>query len=108
MIYINVIQIKINCVIKDHAMKDPAQYNRFKEAMKAYTNKLMIGITTAGDNENSFCWHKLQYCLKILNKTIIDDSYFVFISRADQDEDGNCDYMVYSEALMSIRKTPMQ
>jgi len=84
-----------NIAIADevHAMKDPAQYNRFKEAMKAYTNKLMIGITTAGDNENSFCWHKLQYCLKILNKTIIDDSYFVFISRADQDEDGNCDYM---------------
>ena len=34
--------------------KKPAQYNRFKEAQSAYTNKLMIGITTAGDNVNSF------------------------------------------------------
>ena len=41
-----------NIAIADeiHAFKKPAQYNRFKEAMKAYTNKLMIGITTAGDN----------------------------------------------------------
>lgn len=38
-----------NIAIADeiHAFKKAAQYNRFKEAMKAYTNKLMIGITTA-------------------------------------------------------------
>ena len=36
-----------------HAYKKPAQYNRFKEAQEAYTNRLIIGITTAGDNSNS-------------------------------------------------------
>lgn len=30
-----------------HAFKQPKQYNLFKEAMKAYTNKLLIGISTA-------------------------------------------------------------
>lgn len=83
-----------NIAIADeiHAFKKAAQYNRFKEAMKAYTNKLMIGITTAGDNTNSFCYRRLEYAVKVVNGTVSDDSLFVFISRADQNEKGECDY----------------
>lgn len=83
-----------NIAIADeiHAFKKAAQYNRFKEAMKAYTNKLMIGITTAGDNMNSFCYRRLEYGVKVVNGTVKDDSLFVFISRADQDENGEVDY----------------
>lgn len=75
-----------------HAYKTAKQYNIIKEAMKAYTNKLMIGITTAGDNMNSFCYKRLTYCQKILDKTVTDESYFVFIAKADQDENGAVDY----------------
>lgn len=75
-----------------HAMKRASQYNRFKEAGKAYTNKLMIGITTAGDNINSFCYRRLQYGIKVATGEVKDDSLFVFIARADQDEKGNVDY----------------
>lgn len=83
-----------NIAIADeiHAYKSPKQYNIIKEAMKAYTNKLMIGITTAGDNMNSFCYRRLQYCKKILNGSVKDDSYFIFIAEADADENGNIDY----------------
>lgn len=83
-----------NIAIADeiHAFKKAAQYNRFKEAMKAYTNKLMIGITTAGDDVNSFCYRRLEYCVKILNNTVVDDTMFAFISRADTDDKGDCDY----------------
>ena len=83
-----------NVAIADemHAFKKAAQYNRFKEAMKAYTNKLMIGITTAGDNINSFCYRRLEYGVKVVNGALQDDSLFVFVSRADQDEKGNVDY----------------
>lgn len=83
-----------NIAIADevHAFKKSAQYNRFKEAMKAYTNKLMIGITTAGDNINSFCYRRLEYAKKILNGTVKDDTLFCFVSQADQDERGNVDY----------------
>lgn len=83
-----------NIAIADeiHAFKKAAQYNRFKEAMKAYTNKLMIGITTAGDNKNSFCYRRLDYAVKVVNGTIKDDSLFVFVSRADQSESGDVDY----------------
>ena len=84
-----------NIAIADeiHAFKKAAQYNRFKEAMKAYTNKLMIGITTAGDNINSFCYRRLDYAAKVVNGTVKDDSLFVFIARADQDEKGQVDYL---------------
>lgn len=74
------------------AMKRAAQYNRFKEAGKAYTNKLMIGITTAGDNVNSFCYRRVEYGVKVVTGQVRDDSLFVFISRADQDDKGNVDY----------------
>ena len=67
--------LNCNAAIADeiHAYKTPKQYNIIKEAMKAYTNKLMIGITTAGDNMNSFCYKRLQYCKKVLDGTIKDE-----------------------------------
>ena len=74
------------------AYKKPAQYNRFKEAMKSYTNKLMIGITTAGDNVNSFGHDRMEYAAKVASGVVKDDAFFSFVARADVDEKGNCDY----------------
>ena len=94
-----------NIAIADevHAFKKAAQYNRFKEAMKSYTNKLMIGITTAGDDVNSFCYRRLEYGIKVVNGTIKDDALFCFISRADADEKGNVDY---TSALQHQKANP--
>lgn len=66
-----------------HAFKKPKQYNLFKEMMKAYTNKLLIGISTAGDDPNSFLANRVRYCKRVLDKEVIDDQYFVFICEAD-------------------------
>lgn len=74
------------------AYKKQAQYARFKEAMKAYTNKLMVGITTAGDNVNSFGYRHMEYAIKVSAGVVTDDSFFSFVARADQDERGNVDY----------------
>lgn len=74
------------------AYRKPAQYNRFKEAMKGYTNKLMIGITTAGDNINSFGHARMEYAVKVAAGTVQDDSLFSFVARADQDDHGDVDY----------------
>lgn len=74
------------------AYKKPAQYNRFKEAMKSYTNKLMVGITTAGDNVNSFGYNRMEYALKVADGSFKDDSFFSFVARADQDDKGNVDF----------------
>lgn len=89
-------QDSLNCNIaiadEIHAYKTPKQYNIIKEAMKAYTNKLMIGITTAGDDMTSFCYQRLQYVKKILDGTVKDEAYFVFICKANENENGDVDY----------------
>ena len=89
-------QDSLNCNIaivdEIHALRLPKQYNLFKEAMKAYTNKLLIGISTAGDNEQAFLGQRLKYCRKILDGTVKDEQYFIFMCCANQDDDGNIDY----------------
>ena len=91
------VQDSLNCNIaivdEMHAFKKPKQYNLFKEAMKAYTNKLLIGISTAGDNEQGFLGQRLAYCRKILDGTVTDEQYFVFICCANPDENGDVDYL---------------
>lgn len=90
------------------AYKKASQYNRFKEAMKAYRNKLMIGITTAGDNANSFGYRHQEYGVKVVNGTVKDDSLFVFIARADQAKNGDVDYLdpvQHAKANLSIGVT---
>ena len=90
-------QDSLNCNIaicdEVHAFRRPKQYNLFKEAMKAYTNKLIIGISTAGDNEQSFLGQRLKYCRKVLNGTVKDEQYFIFMCCANPDpETGEIDY----------------
>ncbi len=76
-----------------HLYKSPSQYNTIKESGKAYRNSLCIGITTAGDNMNSFCYNRMKYCQKILDGTAKDEQYFVFIAKADEDPaTGDVDY----------------
>lgn len=87
--------LNASCAICDeiHAFKKPKQYNLFKEAMKAYTNKLIIGISTAGDNEQLFLGQRLKTCRKILNGTIRDEQYFIFMCCAPEGiKDGSVDY----------------
>lgn len=90
-------QDSLNCNIaiadEIHAFKKPKQYNLFKEAMKAYTNKLLIGISTAGDNEQAFLGQRLKYCRKVLNGTVQDEQYFIFICCAPEGvKDGSVDF----------------
>ena len=72
--------------------KKAKQYTLFKDAQKAYRNKHIVGITTAGDEANSFGYRHMEAALKVVNGTVKDDSFFVLIARADQDENGNVDY----------------
>lgn len=84
-----------NIVIADemHAYKSPKQYNILKEATKAYTNKLVAGITTAGDDGTSFCANRLKHCRNVLRGIARDDSLFIFICCADQAENGDVDFL---------------
>lgn len=75
-----------------HSYKTPKQYNLFKECTKAYSNKLTIGISSAGDDEQGFLGQRLKYCKQVLDGLVEDEQYFIFICEADADEGGNIDY----------------
>lgn len=94
-------QDSLNCNIaiadEIHAFKSAKQYNIIREAMKAYSNKLMIGISTAGDGgRHTFCAKRLALCQRILNSEIEDayaEQLFIFICKAAESEDGDVDYL---------------
>jgi phage terminase large subunit-like protein len=98
-----------NIAIADeiHAFKKPKQYNLFKEAMKAYRNKLMIGISTAGDDPNSFLAQKVKYCKRVLDKEISDEQYFIFICEADPTKkDDGTEYIDYTNPITHEMANP--
>lgn len=86
-----------NIVIADemHTYKSAKQYQVLKDATKAYTNKLVIGISSGGEYATGFCAKRVEYGRKILNGTIKGDeadSIFVFIATAPREENGDVDY----------------
>lgn len=98
-----------NVAIADeiHAFKKPKQYNLFKEAMKAYRNKLMIGISTAGDDPNSFLAQRVKYCKRVLDGQVEDEQYFIFICEADpvKNEDGS-EFIDYTNPITHEMANP--
>ena len=86
-----------NVIIADemHTYKSAKQYQVLKDATKAYTNKLVIGISSGGDLATGFCAKRVEYCRKILNGSVSGpeaDSIFVFIAAAEADAAGEVDY----------------
>ena len=80
-----------NLLILDevHTWQSAKRYILMKNSQKAYRNKLLIAISTAGDIPTGFLANRLKYCQRVLSKNIVDDEYFIFIAKADQDEKGN-------------------
>lgn len=83
--------LNCNLLILDelHTFRSAKKYTLMKNAQKAYRNKLLIGISTAGDIPNGFLAQRLQYAEKVLKGLIKDEEYFFFISKADQNEKGD-------------------
>lgn len=72
-------------------------YGRLKDATKAYSNKLILATTTAGDDGTGFCAQRVAYCSKIVRGELTGadaDRVFAFIARADPDpETTEVDYL---------------
>lgn len=68
--------------------KNAIPYGRLKDATKAYSNKLILAVTTAGDDGTGFCAQRMAYCSKIVRREITGadaDRIFAFLARADPD-----------------------
>lgn len=74
------------------AYNDGALYDRYAESQMAYSNRLMVGISSASSKTNGF-WHaKCEYAHKVLTGAVVDDTLFAFLCMADPDENGDVDF----------------
>jgi phage terminase large subunit-like protein len=84
-------QDSLNCNIaiadEMHTYKTPVQYEIIREAQKAYRNKLMIGISSAGFLPNGYLAKRVKYAKKILDGQLEEDSLFIFLCEADSPDD---------------------
>ncbi|MGO2243901.1 MAG: terminase large subunit domain-containing protein [Pseudolactococcus laudensis] len=85
-----------NTVVADevHAFKRPKRYTLMKDAMKSYSgSRMLLAVSTAGDNIGCFLDERVELLKKVLNKTIKDsekyDRYFIYLCTAPRDNKGN-------------------
>lgn len=89
--------LNANFVIFDelHLAKKAADYTIMKDATKAYTQKMVVGITTSGANIHHFNYEHLKQQQRVLAGNEVNDSMFIFIAKADeQGERTNEDYIL--------------
>ncbi|MDQ7312894.1 terminase large subunit [Stenotrophomonas sp. Sm10] len=85
-----------NVIILDeaHTMRNSKKYGLMKKTMSAYRNSMLFVISTAGDIPTGFLANRLKYCQKVLKQLVTDDSFFIFICKANQSADGDVvDYL---------------
>lgn len=78
-----------HAVINDelHAWEKRALYDVLKSAMGARTQPLMVNITTAGFNFAGVCYEQRGYGIKVLERTVTDETFFPAIWTLDKDDD---------------------
>lgn len=85
-----------NVIILDeaHTMRNSKKHGLMKKTMSAYRNSMLFVISTAGDIPTGFLANRLKYCQKVLKQLVTDDSFFIFICKANQSADGDIvDYL---------------
>ena len=70
-----------------HAHKTSEMYDVLVSGMGQRTQPLLFIITTSGFNLSSPCYAEYQYCRKILEGTLENDEYFIYIAELDEDDD---------------------
>ena len=85
-----------NTLIVDeiHAFKRAKRYSLMKDSMKSYPgSRMLLAVSTAGDNIGGFLDERVELLKKVLNGTIKDkttyDSYFIYLCTAPRDNKGN-------------------
>ena len=70
-----------------HAHKTRDVVDRLDTATGARRQPLIIEITTAGHDQTSVCYEHHEYSRRILDGSVVDDSWFAFIAALDPGDD---------------------
>lgn len=69
-----------------HAHKTRDMWDQIDSSIGSREQALLFAITTAGFNQNWICYEKREYAIKVLEGSIVDDSFFGIIYTLDRDE----------------------
>ncbi|MBD2705598.1 terminase large subunit [Spirosoma sp. BT702] len=96
-----------HCVILDeiHAYKTSGLYDIFISAVGARDQPLILMITTAGFNQEWFCFQQRKYGLQVLEGTLNDDELMVMIFTLDE-EDEWTDERLWVKANPNLGESP--
>ncbi|MGM0582936.1 MAG: terminase large subunit [Bacteroidota bacterium] len=73
-----------------HAHPDSGVWDVLADGTGSRRQPLMIAITTAGYNQESFCYKYRTYCIDVLDpakEDFTEDSQFAYIAELDEDDD---------------------
>lgn len=70
-----------------HAHTDDQMYKLLEGGQKKLKSTLISVITTAGFSLKSPCFKEYEYCVKIMNGVVENDSKFVYIAQLDEGDD---------------------
>lgn len=70
-----------------HAHKTRSMVDVLETATGARRQPLIEYITTAGYDRHSVCWEKHEYGIRVLEGTVQDDTFFVYIASIDEGDD---------------------
>jgi len=92
------------CLIDElHEAPDNSMYNVFKSGMGSRPEPLLVTITTAGFDTESFCYELRTYCTDILSGVKKDDTQFCIIYTLDEGDDfSNPDVWVKANPNLNI------
>jgi phage terminase large subunit-like protein len=81
--------LNVHCALIDelHAHPDGSLYNILSTGTGARTSPLVIAITTAGDDEQSFCHAQRDYLEALLRGHIEDETFFGLVFSLDEGDD---------------------
>jgi len=80
-----------------HAHPDSSVWDVIRSAVGSRRQPLIFAITTAGFNQQCFCFQQRDYAIKVLEGVIEDDSIFAIIYTLDEGDDWH-DEKVWSKA----------
>lgn len=81
------LSINVGIIDELHSAKDSSVYNVIKSSMGAVEEPLLIVITTAGFDTNSFCYSLRDYVIGVLKGEIADEYQFGIIYTLDEGDD---------------------
>lgn len=66
-----------------HEHPAPIVVNKMRAGTKGRRNALIVKITNSGFDRTSVCWHHHEYSRKVLEGTVVNETWFAFIAGLD-------------------------